>query len=273
MNEKMKQYPFDIIVIAGQSNAEGNALLTPGKSYHCDDVFQMTDDSLTVYGYGKLDYTTPAGFPIGYASFRKCNYVCTEDLSETFADEYIRCGFLEKGRKLLIVKAAVGGTGFSLSQWGVGNPLHTRLKDMIDYALSLGSENRLVAFLWHQGEHDAFEQAELSAGEREKFYYDAFRKTVEDLRATYRQSDLPVIAGEMVDDWANKNKEATSAVERATKEACADLGHAAVASSAGLLSNAQTIERCVDDIHFCADAIEELGRRYFALWRQITGRM
>lgn len=73
----------------------------------------------------------------------------------------------------------------------------------------------------------------------------------------------------MVNDWANKNKQNTSVIENATKRVCADVGFAGTASSDGLLSNAQTIEGNPDDIHFCADSIEELGKRYFAIYKSI----
>lgn len=263
---------FDIIVLAGQSNAEGNGVSEPKRQYHNDDVYQLIDDSLTIHGYGVLDYQKQNSFKIGFASYRKSDYRILEDISETFADLYIQKGYLKKGRKLLIVKAAVGGTGFSLRQWGVGNPLHDRLKDMLDCALSLNESNRLVAFLWHQGEHDAFEQASLSKEERFSFYYDSFKGMMEDLLSTYNAKGLPIIAGEMVDSWGNQYKDKSEAIEEATLSALKDLGHGAMASSCGLLSNKDTLPWSVDDIHFSADSIEEFGRRYFACYEKIRSR-
>lgn len=264
-----KEYKFDIIIQAGQSNAQGNGMTTPDRQYKNDEVFQLSENGLTLYGYGLLDYSGKGDFEIEPAAFRKSEFRILEDFSEPFADLYINNGFLEKGRNVLIIKAAVGGTGFSLSQWGVKNVLHKRLVDMIDYALSLNPENRLVAFLWHQGEHDAFEQPELNASEREEFYYNAFKATLEDIRRRYNVCDLPVIAGEFAEDWSSKNKVSVDAVQKATKRVCADVGYAAVASSKGLKSNAQANSWSADDIHFCADAIEELGKRYFELYKTV----
>ncbi len=264
-----KNYNFDVIILAGQSNAQGNGSCPAEKKYHNDDVLELDENSLTLYGYGSLDYSSECDFEIKYAEYRKNDFRRLADFSESFADCYIADGLLNANRKILIVKSAVGGTGFSLSQWGVGNPLHTRLKDMINYALSLNPNNKLKAFLWHQGEHDAYEQPELSTTDREKFYYDSLKKTIDDIRESFNVPDLPVVTGEMVNDWADKNKQNTSVIENATKRVCADVGFAGTASSDGLLSNAQTIEGNPDDIHFCADSIEELGKRYFAIYKNI----
>ena len=267
-----KETAFDVIIVAGQSNADGNGACGPDRKYHNADVYQMTDDSLTMYGYGLLDYKKKKSFKIKHAELRKTNFNISSGFAEPFADKYIEGGFLESGRKVLIIKAAVGGMGFSLKQWGVGNTLHERLCDMIDYALSLNEGNRLVAFLWHQGEHDAFEQAELSANERFDFYYKNLKATVEDVRLRYNVPKLPFIAGEMVDDWANEkeNKIAADAVENATKKVCKDVGNAAMVSSEGLLSNAQVIKGSIDNVHFCDKSISELAERYYNEFRNIS---
>lgn len=272
MEKDIRNIAFDIVILAGQSNAEGNGVSEPKRQYHNDGVYELTDNSLTIYGYGILDYQKQNSFKVEYASYRKSDYHILQDISETFADLYIQKGYLEKGRKILIVKAAVGGTGFSLRQWGVGNPLHHRLKDMVDYALSLNKSNRLVAFLWHQGEHDAFEQPSLNKEERFAFYYDSFKGMMEDILATYNAKGLPIVAGEMVDSWANQYKDKSQAIEEATVSVLKDLGHGEMASSSGLLSNKDTFPWSGDDIHFSADSIEEFGHRYFACFERIRSK-
>lgn len=267
-----KKEKFDIIILAGQSNAEGNGLCSPKEQYFNERVFELTDDSVAVYGYGDIAYETHTSFPIDNARYRINDHRVSADLSEMFAEKYIESGLLAKDRKILIVKAAVGGTGFSLKQWGTENPLHCRLCDMTDYALSLNKENRLVAFLWHQGEHDAFEQASLTPTEREKFYHDNFKATLEDIRTRYGAKELPVICGEFADSWADKFKDATSAVETASEKVCQEIGNAAMVKSEGLLSNAQVIDWSVDDIHFCYESVLELGKRYFEKFKEIIER-
>ncbi len=272
MIERAEKEKFDIIVLAGQSNAEGNGLCAPNRVYHNEKVFQMTDESLVMYDYASIEYESRVAFPIDYAGLRRVNYRILSDISEPFVEEYIKDGFLSSDRKILIIKAAVGGTGFALKQWGVGNPLHKRLCDMIEYARSLNSENRFVAFLWHQGEHDAFEQPQLGFEERKAFYYDNFKATAEDIRKRCGANDLPIIAGEFADSWADENKSAADAVEEATAKVCRDIGFAKVASSKGLLSNAQVMEYSGDNIHFCDESITELALRYYEKYKTIIGR-
>lgn len=43
------------------------------------------------------------------------------------------------------------------SQWGLQDDLYVRMMEMVDFARSLNAENRVVGFLWHQGETDAIE--------------------------------------------------------------------------------------------------------------------
>lgn len=40
---------FDIVLIAGQSNAEGNGLPSPKEGYHNENVYQLSDNSLTLF--------------------------------------------------------------------------------------------------------------------------------------------------------------------------------------------------------------------------------
>ena len=70
-------------------------------------------------------------------------------------DKSIESGKLKPGRKLLIIRAAIGGTGFSDERWGMTDDLYLRMIEMIKTALELNSKNKLAAFLWHQGETDA----------------------------------------------------------------------------------------------------------------------
>ncbi len=268
--EDIRKIKFDVVILAGQSNAEGNALeYDYVEPYHNDRVYEVNDSSLIQYGYGQYVYKRKQDFEVGFATERKHAYLLMTDFSETFADKYIENGLLDDDRKILIVKTAVGGTGFALKQWGIGNVIYNRALDMIDFALSLNPENRLVAFLWHQGEHDAFERPELNVEEREKIYYGDFKSTVDDVRKRYNVPNLPIIAGEMVNCWADENKPATDAIEKATARVCADVGNAKYVSSEGLSSNSQGVKGSVDTIHFCRKSIIELGSRYFDAYKDI----
>lgn len=272
----MENNKFDIIIVAGQSNAEGHGIKKDDKEIISDKVYQIAAKNhigTKVLDDGKviIDMIYPTEIVFEKAHERKDSTGKKfADFSETFAQSYIKGGFLKDGRKVLIAKTAVGGTGFARKEWGVGNILFERLNLMTDYALKLNKENRIVAFLWHQGEHDAVENADFSAKERYDFYSTNFKKQILAFREKYGQ-DIPVIAGEMVNSWADlpENKVKCDAVEKAMKDVCCEIGKAAVVISEGLLSNDDAFKNG-DNIHFCADSVYEFGRRYYSLFEKIT---
>jgi len=88
---------FDIIILAGQSNAEGSGRGPVQEEYIPNgDVLAMHSD-----------------FTITVAQERVFDGVKFNDFSLSFSQEYIKSGRLQDGRKILIVRAAVGGTGFT----------------------------------------------------------------------------------------------------------------------------------------------------------------
>ena len=271
----MEDCTFDIIVVAGQSNAEGNGVKNDDKEIISDKVFQIVDKNhiaIKALDDGKvvLDMVYPTEMVFEKAHERvDANGKKFADFSETFAQNYIDGGNLKEGRKILIIKTAVGGTGFSRKEWGVGSILFERLNLMVDYGLKSNKSNRIVALLWHQGEHDSFENADLTTAERYNFYHENLKKQTLAFREKYGR-DIPVIMGEMADSWAElpENKPKCDAVEKATKDVCREIGRAAVAESAGLLSNDEAYHNG-DNLHFCSDSVSELGRRYYYLFENI----
>ncbi|MBQ6980137.1 MAG: hypothetical protein IJQ07_05775 [Clostridia bacterium] len=268
--ELRSEMKFDIIILAGQSNAEGHGIRTESEKEIINErVYQLVDKNPIFFcgnekGETVLNITIPTEMIIDISRDRKTgDNEYRADLTKTFSEEYIKNGNLAKDRNLLIVKAAVGGTGFMLKQWGVGNTLSNRLFEMTDYALSLNKDNRIVAFLWHQGEHDVVESPEMQFAERYEFYFNHFFTQMKAVRARYADFKFPIIAGEFVNDWADKHKEPCDAVEKATRDVCLKIGDAAVVSSDGLLSNDQNIKNG-DDIHFSVNSVYELGKRYYA---------
>ena len=69
--------------------------------------------------------------------------------------------------------------------------------DMIQTALSLNSENKLVTFLWHQGESDAV--FEVSYDE----HYKNLSKLVYSIKEKFNVPNLPFIAGDFTHQWKN----------------------------------------------------------------------
>lgn len=264
---------YDIIILAGQSNAVGFGCgETDYQLKHENRIQELYDDQGICYiqdkeGKDYLPIYRPWKLKLVDAADGRKN-----SLAMRFADEYVEQGCLAEDRKVLLLRCAVGGTGFYNGNWGVGMLLYERMLDMIRYALDLNSENRVVAFLWHQGESDAFERQDWSYEERRTYYYNNLKPVIEKVRTFCDQPKLPFLCGGLIDDWSQEYRQPCDAVMEATKQVCADVGCAAFADATGLLSNNQKTGNG-DNIHFCLDATYTLGERYFARFKAVLEKM
>lgn len=258
---------YDIIVLAGQSNAEGTGLgegpvfLQDKRIMRLydpqDNGFEKNEDGEMV-----LKVKKPWSFLISEAEERMCDGIVRGSFGLWFAKAYIERGFLKPGRKILMVNAAVGGTGFARRHWGRGEILSDRLYDMIDAALA-EKDSKIVAFLWHQGEHDAFENIGASHEELYKKYRESLYTLFSDVKKRYSQFGFPFIAGGFVDEYQLLEDNAGCAtVFEATKSVCEELCNGAVASGTGLSSNNQ-VSGNGDKIHFSRQGLYILAQRYF----------
>ena len=116
---------FDIVIQAGQSNAEGcgrgplnePAYIPDGDIMHLAPEFTAT--VATVNGVENL-FVEYADKPVEIfvAKERGTEKEPIADFSLTFSGAYKAAGYLEKGRKILVIRAAIGGTGFMKRHWG-----------------------------------------------------------------------------------------------------------------------------------------------------------
>ena len=261
---------FDIIVIAGQSNAEGNGVSLDSKPFVMPDAYEIIDKNK--YGmklkedgsYDSLDFVYPVETIIRELQERvnDSGSAYCSDLSLSFVEQYKKSRFYSPERKILVIKTAYGGSGFAFDQQGVGNPLYQRTIDMINVGLSLNKENRIVALLWHQGEHDAFENAHFSYEERYEYYYSNLLKQFLGFREVYKKFDFPIITGGLCRDWKKRYMVQSEAVEKATIDVCNKIGNAAFVPASDLPSNEEALHNGDLD-HFCKKSILILGERYF----------
>ncbi|MHC1693716.1 MAG: sialate O-acetylesterase [Eubacteriales bacterium] len=237
---------FDIIIQAGQSNSEGCG---QGDAQHpfapYDKILQMEGD-----------------FSISLASEKIWGNNIVGNYSHTFCEEYLKDGRLKEGRKLLILKTSVGGTGFLDKRWGPQDDLYLRMMEMIKTTLELNPSNRLVALIWHQGETDAI------LGATKQLHYDNLSGLVGSVRSTFGYPALPFVAGDFVSHWKGKNLAICEPVVDAIKSVCADIGHASFVETSELLSNDQQIGNG-DDIHFSREALNQLGVKYYIAYKAL----
>lgn len=236
---------FDIILQAGQSNAEGYGCGPVEKPYQPKDTVWYMDGDFTMTKAAERVWLNEIHGHFGLS----------------FADCYIKDGLLENGRKLLILRCAVGSTGFADHRWGLTDDLYLRMLEMVRTALALNPENRLVAMLWHQGETDV----------KSKVTYETHYENLSGLLASVRKEldlpNLPFIAADFVPSWRDKYAQVCNPVIRAMRDVCQNFEHATFVETDGLLCNFEKMERptagWVDGIHFCRESQYELGHRYY----------
>ncbi|GHU99153.1 hypothetical protein FACS1894211_04070 [Clostridia bacterium] len=261
---------FDVIIQAGQSNAQGSGRGDASEPYiPCGDVYYLEDTALPtntfVSPHGCRQDLTSLFWSDGF-SFRVSRAAEHEgsDFSLAFARRYKADGRLKAGRKLLIVRSAVGATGFLSNNWRIGDPLQVRMESMSAAALGTSRKNNLIAFLWHQGEND------VMLGSSEQTYTDHFAALITSLRKKLKTPSLPFVVGDFVEEWRKTGEygDRIPPVLRALRRSAADLPGGAFVETDGLLSNNQRLNDG-DKIHFCRDALYTLGERYYAAFCEI----
>lgn len=256
MLKDFTQEKFDIIIQAGQSNSEG---------YGCGPVDRP-------YEVSDLVWYLNGDFTISKAAEQVTLNETVSNFSLSFAREYMEKGLLKEDRKLLILRCAVGGTGFLDDHWKLTDDLYLRMMDMIKTALDLNKENRLVAFLWHQGETDAMLFASREV------HYNHLMTLLRSVCDTFQVPEIPFVAGDFVQDWKGDNLAVSEPVIDAIRDVCRDYGHGAFVETDGLKSNRQELGRITmewpdpDPIHFSRKSLYELGSRYFAAYQEILSR-
>ena len=233
MNPQKEKY--DIIILAGQSNASGSGwgeTTMPWKinsrikmlrgGMNCTFVHNNDFDELEM----KINYSQECWIIDADERWDSEEKVSQGVLALQFAKSYCRNN-LQKGRKILIVDNAFGGSSFSKGHWGVGGPLYNRLFELTNEALSMNIENKVVAVLWHQGESDV---EKMSTED----YKICILRLIQNLRKTY--GNIPFISGGFVDDWMQDYPIARK-YENVYKELVCEVEKYGFASAKGLSSN------------------------------------
>ena len=273
---------YDILIVAGQSNAVG---------YGCGPATQLSNalDS-------RILQVDPSGNIIPAPTDEKLwfnpGHLNGIGFGLTFARLYAQQ--ISSQRKLIIVPVAYGGT--SLMQWDDAVDLITfaggaadttqlwdnmlsRTKAALAYQ---GADNRVVGMLWHQGEND-YSTIKGVTGTHGLLhpwipivgtYESRFRNFVRYFRSSFANgANLPIVIGELGSFWsvaddADPNSAVLNSFNAMLANVAATEGNMAIASSSGLVSNA--VDNCSligstpDTLHFSSSSQVEFGRRYFA---------
>ena len=130
----MLKEKYDIIIVGGQSNAEGSGIGPVENAYvpTSQILYLQAEKSVDVVESGlRIEYKdTP--FVLETAEEPIVNGNTRGDFALSFATDYIARGLLATDRKIMIIKSAIGGTGFYRGHWGLQDKVYLKMLEMVD---------------------------------------------------------------------------------------------------------------------------------------------
>ena len=261
---------YDIIILAGQSNAQGTGRGNVTEEYIPDEKIISLSPVYTIgrkieNEISKRDVIySDEPFIFNVADERIVDGLKVGDFALPFSKKYVENGLLEEGRRILIIRAAIGATGFMHGHWGLDKPLYNKMLELTDYALSLNPENRIKALLWHQGEHEVGKQ------NPPKQYEKQLSLMFLAIKERYNALNLPIIAADFTHDWKTaKERKGQSAkpISATIKKVIEELGGVFI-NTDDLPSNNQQ-NKDGDITHFSRESLRVLGKRYFDAYLKI----
>jgi len=166
------------------------------------------------------------------------------------------------GRTVGLIPCAVGGTSIAawmpggVDDWDASNfPYDNAVKK----AREAQKTGRIVAVLWHQGESDVGRKQTPDYAEKLRTVIRNFRRDLS------LGPDVPFIAGELASFYEERISAHVGIVDGALAEIAAEDPCFRVVHTKDLTHRG-------DNLHFSADASRELGKRYFAAYREYAGR-
>ena len=237
--------PYNVILIAGQSNTHYGTGFEPNLDCSIDGIKQLGrfgDDNMKV---------VDAVEPLQYNS-REVNRIGFGLTYAKLLQEY-----LNDNKKIIIIPCAYWGTGFQDNHWNKGNGLYEDAVNRVKYVMSHNPESKLVSILWHQGEEDiGFSN-----------YQNDLDDFIVNIRTDLQADSIPFIVGGMVPFWVNKSyirkKHQLIISNSVNRHRC--VGYA----DPELPFVIEKDNNIVDEIHYNSKGQRELGRRYFEEFKKL----
>ena len=92
-------------------------------------------------------------------------------------------------------------------------------------------------------------------------------EVVESVKTRYGKAELPFICGGFCDQWVQENQPACDNIMAVIRKVAEELDGVYI-ETADLRSNDQKTGDG-DNIHFCREDLQELGRRYFKAYQEL----
>jgi len=228
---------FHLYLLMGQSNMAGRGKMTEADQRPVERVWMLNKENQWVPAAHPLHFDKPriAGVGLGLPFAKR---MCQQDPS-------IQIG---------LIPCAFGGT--PLSRWSKGGDLY---ENAVARARLAANHGTLKGVLWHQGESDS------GSAETANTYADRLAKMIGDLRADLKSPNLPFVAGRLGEFYLRSGRAPLAEkVDAALKDLPNRVEHTACASAQGL-------DHKGDEVHFSAEALRELGKRYAEEMIRLSG--
>lgn len=224
------KHQFHVYLLMGQSNMAGRGKMTEADRRPVERVWMLNKQNRWVPAAHPVHFDKPAIAGVGLGiDFAKG--MCREDPD-------VQIG---------LIPCAFGGT--PLSRWSKGGDLY---KSAVARAKVAMKDGTIKGMLWHQGESDS------GTAETATTYGQRLAKMIAALRAELERPDLPFVAGKLGEFYLRSGRSPHAAtVDAALADLPNQVERAACASAEGL-------DHKGDQVHFSAEAMRQLGKRYAA---------
>ena len=239
---------YDVFLIAGQSNTLNGCCQDPAIQKEDSLILQLgrfNDDNLKLISAKEpLAHHNAKPNRIGFAM--------------TFVKLY-KENYLGEGKKILIIPAGHGGTGFIDNHWNPGDDLYEDAMMRVNYVFEKFPKSKLKAILWQQGEKDVNQKSD---------HYRADLDTmIVQIRKDIKVADVsvPFFMGGMVPYWVEqkKRREVQQRYIRKTSERHRNVWYVSPYDPFTIRKK----NNKEDDIHYDAKGQVELGKRYFTNYK------
>lgn len=241
----LRTQAYDIWVGAGQSNSVGF-------SGSIDATLDATQFNIIEYNHS--DAFTIANEPLDHPGLpRPLDYPDTIGHQLTFAKRYAT-NTLSAGRKVLIIPAADGGSGFdhatASESWNIGGIRAQFVVDQVNEVLALNNNNVFRGIIWHQGEANRAMTKYEYADRLDELYY-WFKDNINET------ADWDFIVGGLSEDWLDNGGDNRLQIQNALEDVGYRLPTGGYASSSGLAGGVGG-----EDVHFTPASQRTFGERY-----------
>ena len=282
---------YDVLVLAGQSNAVG-VNSAAGGTYQENPAYEQYASHVFQLSRGDNNpQIVPAVEPLNNQPLNNQVPAGSKGFAYPFA---LRYAAAHPDRKVLIIPAAQGGT--NIYQWNqnpndytINGParkqdstaLYNSVRNRVQWVLDQYPGSAVKAILWQQGEADtnllANTKANISSYPFLRTQASGYQQQLETLRANMRKDFnapcAPFMAGEMTSAYGaddNAVLQAKSKITYVTKQVMQNdsCGTSAFVSSGGAASNPGNLDG--GSIHFSAPGQFLMARHYWAAYQNIV---